>query len=216
MIFISLEGLDCSGKTTIGKMIKEQLIQDGFDVLFTREPGGEPVSEKIRDLILDKKNKNIDAWTEALLYIASRRQHLIKIIIPALKKGTIILCDRFMDSTTAYQGAGRGISISELDDIQNQVLGFYKPDLTIFFNISPEDALARMSKRTNKEIDRMDLQNINFFKSVYEGFLILLNNNPKRIKEINATKSINDVFNQCYSKVREKIEEVTNERKNKK
>ncbi len=208
MLFITLEGIDCSGKTTIGKMIKEQLIQDGYNVVFTREPGGNNISEGIRDVILDKKNINMDPWTESLLYIASRRQHLVSNIIPSIKAGKIVLCDRFIDSTTAYQGAGRGISLIELDEIQNQVLGFHKPELTILFNLDIELAFKRMKLIPKKNLDRLDLEKKEFYKNVHEGYLLLANNNPERIKIIDASKKINDVFQQCYNLIKENLENV--------
>nr|WP_253723538.1 dTMP kinase [Spiroplasma citri] len=133
MLFITLEGIDGSGKTTISKLLKEKLRSEGYQVVLTREPGGNEIAEQIRNVILSKHNLGMDPWTEALLYIAARRQHVVEDILPALKRGEIVICDRFMDSTSAYQGYARGLGIWTLDEVQSIVLGTTKPDLTLFF-----------------------------------------------------------------------------------
>ncbi|ASP27783.1 thymidylate kinase [Spiroplasma corruscae] len=194
MLFISLEGIDGSGKTTISKMIKDNLSQKGYKVLLTREPGGEIFAEDIRQMILDKKNI-ITPWTETLLYIAARKQHLDKVVIPALKSGTIVICDRFMDSTSAYQGYARNIGMTEIDEVQNIVLGSTKPDLTIFFDITPNEAHIRLLKRKRKP-DRLESENALFHEAVYEGYQILISENTDRIKVVDSRKPINEVLQQ--------------------
>ncbi|AKU79254.1 dTMP kinase [Spiroplasma turonicum] len=194
MLFISLEGIDGSGKTTISKMIKDNLSQKGFKVLLTREPGGETFAEDIRQMILDKKNI-ITPWTETLLYIAARKQHLDKVVIPALKAGTIVICDRFMDSTSAYQGYARNVGMAEIDEVQNIVLGSTKPDLTIFFDITPKEAHIRLLKRKRKP-DRLESEDSVFHEAVYEGYQILISENTDRIKVVNSRKPINEVLQQ--------------------
>lgn len=206
MIFISLEGIDGSGKTTIAKIIKDKLTQKGLNVILTREPGGEPISEQIRDLILDPENTDMCAWTEALLYIASRKQHLEKVIIPALRNGTVVISDRFMDSTTVYQGFARKLGITDIDEVQNIVIGSAKPDITLFFDISPSEAKERMSKRTRAS-DRMDRETDEFYEKVYEGYRMLINENSNRIKVIDARKEIDVISRQAMYLIEELLEE---------
>ncbi|AHB35857.1 dTMP kinase [Spiroplasma apis] len=194
MLFISLEGIDGSGKTTISKMIKDKLLQKGYQVLLTREPGGEPMSENIRKIILDPEAK-ITPWTETLLYVAARKQHLDTIIIPALKKGIIVICDRFMDSTSAYQGCGRNIGMADVDELQNIVLGSTKPDLTIFFDITPKEAQIRLINR-KRTVDRLEQEDQKFHEAVYEGYQMLISENSDRIKVVDSRKQINEVLQQ--------------------
>ncbi|WP_342262801.1 dTMP kinase [Spiroplasma endosymbiont of Calodromius spilotus] len=197
--FISLEGTEGSGKTTVGQMLKEKLRQENYDVILTREPGGVKISEQIREIILDKGNSEMDKWTEALLYIAARRQHTVEVILPALQDNKIVICDRFIDSTSAYQGLGRGLGIITLNDIQNTIIGNAKPDLTIFFDLEPEIGLKRIKDfRTTSELNRLDLEQLDFHQKVYEGYRILLSQNPQRIKAINAKPDIKIVFEQVW------------------
>ncbi|AHI52350.1 dTMP kinase [Spiroplasma culicicola] len=205
MLFISLEGVDGSGKTTISKMLKDSLVQKGYDVLLTREPGGEPLAESIRKIILDTKSAPTP-WTETLLYVAARKQHLDTIIIPALKKGTIVICDRFMDSTSAYQGYGRNIGITDVDELQNIVLGMTKPDLTIFFDITPKEAQIRLMNR-KRSADRLEKEDLKFHEAVYEGYQMLISENTERIKVIDSRKPINEVLQQVDFLVENAINE---------
>jgi dTMP kinase len=206
MIFISLEGIDGSGKTTIAKIVKDKLVQKGFDVLLTREPGGEPISEKIRELVLDPENSEMTAWTEALLYIASRKQHLDQVIIPALKKGTIVISDRFMDSTTVYQGFARKLGITDVDEIQNIVIGPAIPDITLFFDISPEEAKVRLDLR-NSASDRLEAEADEFHEKVYQGYRMLISENSNRIKVIDARKAVDVISRQAIYLIEELLEE---------
>ncbi|WP_425289536.1 dTMP kinase [Spiroplasma endosymbiont of Dromius quadrimaculatus] len=180
-------------------MLKEKLRQENYDVILTREPGGVKISEQIREIILDKGNSEMDKWTEALLYIAARRQHTVEVILPALQDNKIVICDRFIDSTSAYQGLGRGLGIITLNDIQNTIIGNAKPDLTIFFDLEPEIGLKRIKDfRTTSELNRLDLEQLDFHQKVYEGYRILLSQNPQRIKAINAKPDIKIVFEQVW------------------
>ncbi|ATX70346.1 dTMP kinase [Spiroplasma clarkii] len=210
MIFITLEGIDGSGKTTIAKMLKDSMTQKGFKVLLTREPGGEPLAEKIRHMILDHESQPTH-WTETLLYIAARKQHLDKIIVPALKSGTLVICDRFMDSTSAYQGHARNIGMADVDEVQNIVLGSTKPDLTIFFDITPNEAQARLINR-KRAVDRIEKEKSNFHNAVYEGYQILISEHSDRIKVVDARKTIQEVLTQ----VEFLVENTINERINRK
>ncbi|AHF60492.1 thymidylate kinase [Spiroplasma mirum ATCC 29335] len=196
MLFISFEGIDGSGKTTIAKLLKEKLKSQGYEVVLTREPGGNEIAEQIRDIILSKKNSQINPWTEALLYIAARKQHVSEDILPALKRGAVVLCDRFMDSTSAYQGYARGLGIRTLDEVQSIVLGTTKPDLTLFFDIEPTAARGRMKARFEDEMDRLDLEKQSFHEKVYEGYQVLISEHSDRIKVVDARKSINEVLEQ--------------------
>ncbi len=205
MLFISFEGLDCSGKTTIIKLLEKKLLENNYNILTTREPGGSLICESIRKVILDKKNIKMDSWTEALLYIASRKQHLSEIILPALKNNYIVLCDRFIDSTIAYQGWGRNLSIDKLNLIQDAVIEGYKPNLTLFFDISFETMKKRMSTRNDRELNRLDLEDESFFKKVHQGYLELNKKFSNRIKLVNANQNIEKVFEDSYKEIEELV-----------
>ena len=190
-MFITFEGPDGSGKSSVIKKVYEDLTQKGYSIILTREPGGTPISEKIRNIILDNNNTNLDARTEALLYAASRRQHLVEKIRPALKEGKIVLCDRFLDSSLAYQGYARGLGF-DLVLKANQFVLDYLPDVTILIDIKPEVALKRLSTRTDK-VNRLDAESVNFHHLVYEGYEKILTIYPNRIKKIDGTKSEKEV-----------------------
>ncbi|ATZ19104.1 thymidylate kinase [Williamsoniiplasma somnilux] len=191
-MFITLEGMDGSGKTTAIAKIKEALETRGFEVLFTREPGGEPVAEQIRNLILANNSQGIDGWTEALLFLAARNEHLDKVIVPALNKGIVVISDRFMDSTSAYQGNAREIGIENVDEVQRIVIGKYIPDLTIYFRLDRDEAERRMNVR-EEEKNRLDKETMDFKNKVSEGYEILIKNNPHRFRVVNANLSIDEV-----------------------
>ncbi|WP_374696719.1 dTMP kinase [Spiroplasma endosymbiont of Polydrusus formosus] len=208
MLFITLEGIDGSGKTTISKLLKEKLRSEEYQVVLTREPGGNEISEQIRNIILSKHNLGMDNWTEALLYIAARRQHVVEDILPALKEGVIVICDRFMDSTSAYQGYARGLGIRTLNEVQSIVLGTTKPDLTLFFDIEPTTANERMKVRNEGEMNRFDLENNLFHEKVYKGYQVLISENTDRIKVVDARKTVNEVLEQVYYYVEEIIQKI--------
>ncbi|AEB77143.1 thymidylate kinase [Clostridium botulinum] len=193
-VFITLEGPDGSGKTTIVKMIEKYLKENNVDYISTREPGGINISEQIREIILDTKNTEMDARTEALLYVASRRQHLAERVIPALKLGKIVICDRFIDSSLAYQGYARGIGIDEVMSINEFAIDGYMPNLTLYLDIEPEIGLKRISQNHKREVNRLDLEKLDFHKKVREGYFKVLEKYPNRIKKINANQPIDKVF----------------------
>lgn len=193
--FITFEGPDGSGKTTISKIVAEQLESQGFKVLLTREPGGIDIAEQIRTIILDKNNTAMEARTEALLYAAARRQHLIEKVKPALDEGYIVICDRFVDSSLAYQGVARNIGIDEVYKINLFAIGDIMPDLTIFFDVPYEIGLARINNNQRTK-DRLDLESNDFHKKVYEGYLKICEMYNDRITKIDATKTIDEVKNQ--------------------
>ncbi|EOA07215.1 Thymidylate kinase [Mycoplasma yeatsii 13926] len=204
-MFITFEGIDGSGKTTAILKAKEELEKKGYKVLVTREPGGERIAEQLRQIILDNKNESMHSWTEALLFIAARKEHLEKVIKPALEKGMIVISDRFMDSTSAYQGNARNIGVENVDHIQAIILGECKPDLTLFFDIKPEVAEKRMNIRGEEIKNRLDKEKMDFKEKVYQGYKTLIKNNPERIKQVDASKSIEEVSDQVLKLILEKI-----------
>ena len=204
-MFITFEGPDGSGKSTIIKKVYEKLTNDGFDIVLTREPGGTPIAEKIRDIILDNSNVALDARTEALLYAASRRQHLVEKIWPALKEGKIVLCDRFLDSSLAYQGGGRNLGVQNVLNINLFATENTYPDLTLFFDIDPELGLKRVSQDKKRVADRLDNENENFHEKVYSTFKEIVNTNSQRIITIDASKSIEEVTECAYKTIKEKL-----------
>lgn len=191
--FITVEGPDGAGKTTVLNMIAEELAAEGYPIVQTREPGGSPIAEKIRQIILDKKHTEMDPRTEALLYAAARRQHLIEKIIPALEKGNIVLCDRFIDASIVYQGFARKIGIDEVLKINRFAIENTMPDLTIYFDIEPKIGLERIQKHRQGEMNRLDLETMEFHKMVREGYLQLLDRFPDRIKKVMADRPIEEV-----------------------
>ncbi len=204
-MFITFEGPDGAGKSTIIKLVHEKLLQDGFNIVLTREPGGTPIAEKIRDIILDNSNQALDARTEALLYAASRRQHLVEKIWPALKEGKIVLCDRFLDSSLAYQGGGRNLGVENVLNINLFATENTYPDLTLFFDVSPEVGLARVSKDKKRVADRLDNENENFHDKVYKTFKEIVEQNKNRIVVIDASKSIDEVVETTYKIIKERL-----------
>lgn len=193
-LFIVFEGGEGSGKSTMLEKTYKWLIDNNKECIKTREPGGIRISEDIRNVILDKDNTEMDGRTEALLYAAARRQHLVEKVIPALKSGKIVLCDRFIDSSLAYQGHARGLGIDEIMKINEFAIDGFMPDLSIFFDIKPEEGLSRINKDNNREVNRLDLEKIDFHNKVREGYNILLKRYGNRIKKIDASKPIDEVF----------------------
>lgn len=202
-LFLTIEGCDGSGKTTACTSVIERLTQEGYDVMYSREPGGSDIAEQIRKVILDVKNTAMDVRTEALLYAASRRQHLIEKIIPAINQGKIVICDRFIDSSLAYQGYGREIGIEDVLKINQFSIEGYFPDLTIYYDIDPQSGLNRIASRKN--LDRLDVESLNFHNRVHQGYRIVCQMFPDRIKVIDASKSKQEVSEQTYQLIKEKI-----------
>jgi dTMP kinase len=193
-IFITIEGGDGTGKTTQLKLIDEYLKEEKLKYILTREPGGIDISEQIRNIILDRNNTAMDARTEALLYAASRRQHLIERVIPALNDDKIVICDRFIDSSLAYQGFARGLGIEEVLKINEFAIEGHMPNLTIYLDIEPSIGLNRINKDREREINRLDLERNSFHEKVREGYHILIERYPDRIKQVDANQTIERVF----------------------
>lgn len=204
-MFITFEGPEGSGKSSVLDKVCHQLEHDGFNVVKTREPGGTPISEQIRNIILDKSNTNLEPRTEALLYAASRRQHLVEKIWPALKEGKIVLCDRYLDSSLAYQGNARGLGYENILSINNFATENTFPDLTILFDIQPELGLERISKNSNREVNRLDLEKLDFHKKVREGFLELAKKYPERFYIVDASQPFLDVCLEVYDLIKYKL-----------
>ena len=187
-MFITLEGPEGSGKTTAVSAAVAELEKRGYQIVRTREPGGTPISEQIRDVILDKKNTMMDGRTEALLYAASRRQHLVEKVWPAIKESKIVICDRYLDSSLAYQGGARGLGVDEILNINLFATENTWPDLTLLFDIKPEIGLQRIAQNSNREVNRLDLEKIEFHNKVRETFLQLAKRFPDRYVIIDASQ----------------------------
>lgn len=192
--FITIEGTDGSGKSTQIELLMDYLRKKGADVIFTREPGGTQISEKIREIILDVDNSEMTGITEALLYAAARSQHVEEKIIPALEAGKIIICDRFVDSSIAYQGAARGLGAEKIMGINEAALHGIMPDMTLFFDLSPEKGILR--KKNERALDRLEKEKMDFHEKVYEGYKNLCKKYPERIKPIDADRSIDEVHSE--------------------
>ncbi len=199
--FITFEGPDGSGKTTVSTAVCEKLEKEGYHVRYTREPGGSQIAEDIRDIILDPKNTMMDVRTEALLYAASRRQHLIEKVLPALEEGTTIISDRFVDSSLAYQGYGRDIGVEEVYDINMFAIEGHMPDKTIYLDIDAETGLQRIhANRTT--LDRLDQESIEFHHKVFDGYKNVIEKYKDRMIIVDASKSQDEVIEVCYEIVK--------------
>lgn len=191
--FITFEGGEGVGKSTQLEMIKSYLASKGVDAVFLREPGGNAISEKIRDIILDVANKDMRGMCEAMLYSAARAQLIEEVIKPALEQGKTIVCDRFIDSTLAYQGVARGLGIDKIDMLNKLACGDVLPDLTIFLDLPPKEAFAR--KGGADKNDRLEQEGLDFHTKVYEGYKKACEMYPDRIVAIDCkydAKTIHD------------------------
>lgn len=198
-LFITFEGSDGSGKTTISKGVFELLQKKGYPVIYTREPGGIAIAEQIREVILNPENTEMDARTEALLYAASRRQHLIEKVLPALEAGNIVICDRFVDSSLAYQGVGRELGIDEVYKINEFAIEGHLPDATIFLQISAEEGLKRIESREYK--DRLDQEELSFHYKVSKGYEMIIEKFKDRMILVDATADVETVLQNAYEEV---------------
>lgn len=207
--FVSFEGPDGAGKSTV---LKEVLNQIGSELetqyLVTREPGGSKIAEKIRDIILDPANDKMDNKTEALLYAASRSQHVEEIIRPALKEGKVVFSDRYVDSSLAYQGAGRDLGIQKVKQINDFATDKLDPDLTFFLDLAPEVGLKRIEKLRPGQEDRLEQENLAFHKKVYAGFLKVKEMYPERFVTVDATQPIDQVVAQVIAILKQRMPEL--------
>jgi len=204
--FITFEGNEGSGKTTVIKAVQDALVGAGFSVTLTREPGGSKIAEQIRNIILDKNNIEMDYRTEALLLAAGRRQHLAEIVLPALAREDIVLCDRYVDSSLAYQGYARGIGIDEVYQMNLFATDHLLPELTIYIDIDPEIGLRRIMNN-NRNVNRLDLETLSFHKRVHEGYKIVSTMFPSRFVKIDGSKSKEFVTKEAIQIVLRHLEE---------
>ncbi len=190
-LFITFEGGEGSGKSTIIEMLSKSY----EEIEFTREPGGSNISEKIREIILDKNNTEMDNRCEALLYAASRAQHIEEYVKPSIKKGITVICDRYVESSLVYQGMARDNSFEDIKSINEFATQGFSPDITIFFDVSPDVGLKRVEGRN--KIDRLDLEKMEFHNKIYDGYMELFNKKlytSKRYYIVDATQSVDRVF----------------------
>ncbi|NLU51991.1 MAG: dTMP kinase [Clostridiaceae bacterium] len=191
--FITFEGNDGSGKTTQIRLLSEYLKEKGIEVVLTREPGGTPIGEQIRSILLDKANKDMHPVTEMILYAASRAQLVNTLIRPAIEEGKAVICDRFVDSSYAYQAMGRGLGLKAVRTVNSYAIGDCMPDITFFMDIDADTAMQRRNA-SGEEADRMESEKMEFHRSVYEGYKNLISLYPERIKPIDVQKSPEQVF----------------------
>lgn len=200
--FISFEGVDGSGKSTQIDRLRAFLEDRGFDVLLTREPGGTDIGEKIRRIILDPANSEMTYMTEAFLYAASRSQHVSEVIAPAVAEGKIVICDRFVDSSVAYQGYGRQLGEC-VGRINEYAVDGHMPDITFFMKVKPDVGSDRISGR---KPDRIEMENEEFYRRVYEGYEALASRSPDRIIGIDASGSVEEIENMIRVHVKRLVE----------
>ena len=204
-MFITLEGPEGSGKTSVMKEVIARLRQEGFVIEETREPGGTPIAEQIRQVILNKENTKLDPRAEALLLAASRRQNLVEKIWPALKAGKIVICDRFIDSSLAYQGGARGLGIEPVLNINLFATESSYPQLTLLFDIPPELGLQRIAANANREINRLDLEQLSFHQKVRDTYLSLAKRFKDRYIVIDASLPLSTVIENTYKAIHQRL-----------
>lgn len=206
--FIVLEGIDGSGKTTQLKLLGDKLTDRGLPVLYTREPGGTRIGEKIREILLNPEYSELVPRAEAFLYAAARAQHVTQVILPSLAEGKIVLCDRFLDSSLAYQGFGRGIDISLLERINEPATGGLLPDLTIIFNFCAEGGMDRINQ-SGRSIDRIEREKGEFHQKVSRGYLALAGRDPARYRVIDANRPVDQVHRDVMTAAEGVLHEIT-------
>ncbi|MBR3706089.1 MAG: dTMP kinase [Firmicutes bacterium] len=204
-IFISIEGPDGSGKSTQISNIKKFFEDKNLEIVFTREPGGTAIGDRIREILLDNNCKEMDYMTEAMLYAASRAQHVSQVIKPALAAGKIVICDRFVDSSIAYQGYGRRLG-EAVSVINSYAVAGCMPDVTFLMKLDPGIGKRRVSSR-NQE-DRLESEKVDFHQEVYNGYLQLEKDNPDRIFGIDASRGIEEIRDDIYKKLEEVLSGV--------
>jgi dTMP kinase len=195
-MFVTFEGLDGSGKTTQARLLQERLEADGRDVVVTREPGGTELGEKIRDLVLH--GGHVSPWAEALLYAASRSQLVEEMIRPALERGAVVLCDRYLDSSVAYQGVARGLGFDHVLELNLLAVGGLLPDSTFLFEIEP----SLIGERLRREHDRLERQDEEFHARVRDGYRLLAERFPERIVVLDGTRPAEELAEEVYGALR--------------
>lgn len=210
-IFISFEGPDGAGKTTaLEKLLPLLKERTDKEVVLSREPGGSIIAEKIRKIILDIHDEEMDPRTEALLYAAARRQHLVDAVLPALEEGKVMLSDRFVDSSIAYQGGGRQIGIKEVGEINDFAIDGHLPDLTVYFDVTPDVGLSRIRKDHEGAMDRLEKEALSFHQRVYDSYMEIVKNNPDRIKTVDAAQPVEKVVADTLDVIIKRFPDVFN------
>ncbi len=203
--FITFEGPEGSGKTTVIREITQRLESEGWEVVVTREPGGVKTGEDIRKILLE--GEAIDDRSEALLFAASRREHLVNKVLPALREGKVVLCDRYIDSSLAYQGYARGIGVEEVRSINEFAINGLYPDLTLYLDIRASVGIQRINDNQRTQ-NRLDREKLDFHEKVVEGYRQIIHNEPNRFAVINAEQSIEEVANSTYESIIKYLEKI--------
>lgn len=209
-LFITFEGIDGSGKTTQIRLLYEYLVQEGYSVVLTREPGGTRIGDKIRGLLLDPENREMAEGAEVLLYAASRAQHVQELILPAIESGKIVLCDRFVDASLAYQGYGQERALEEIVRINEYATGGLQPDRTYMLMLSLEESRERLQLRFAGEEgpDRIEMKPVSYHARVWQGFNDIASQNPNRIKQVNAGGSREEIQQEIRNDFIEYVKQV--------
>lgn len=202
-MFITFEGIEGCGKSTQAKLLYEWLLDNGKEVILTREPGGTPAAEEIRNFILEPREESFPPFSELCLYMAARGFHVENLIKPSIRKGIWVICDRFVDSTVAYQGYGRGIDVKLIENLNKEATGGLEPDLTFLIDVPVEIGFSRIEKRRQ---DRMEKEEINFHKRVREGFLKIAKANPERVVVVDGRGSAEEVFKNILEILRQRTD----------
>ena len=195
-LFITLEGGDGAGKSTQIRNIERFFAEKGLIVVHTREPGGTPISEKLRDILLDNHNTEMSPVTEMLIYAASRAQHVREFVIPALERGEIVICDRFVDSSVAYQAYGRELG-DMVAEVNRHATGGLRPDITFWLDIDPAAGRARAARAG--ELDRLEMEKLDFHYRVYEGYKKIAEQEPDRVRRIDASDTVENICSSIYA-----------------
>ncbi|HEL1583734.1 TPA: dTMP kinase [Streptococcus suis] len=204
-LLITFEGPDGAGKTSVLQALLPQLTEFNKDVVRTREPGGVVIAEEIRSIILDPKNTTMDDKTELLLFIAARRQHLVERILSPLEAGSLVIVDRFIDSSIAYQGFGRGLSVADINWLNDYATDGIKPDLTLYFDIDVEEGLARIARNAQRDVDRLDMEKLEMHQRVRQGYLSILEEEPDRLVKIDASQPLEVVVAEAFAAIKKKL-----------
>ncbi len=204
-LVISIEGGEGGGKSTIIEKIAEFLSKKNLDFIITREPGGVRIAEMIRNIILEKTFTEMDSRTEALLFAAARRQHLVEKVLPALDQGKIVIFDRFVDSSLVYQGYVRGIGLDEVYEINQFAIEGFLPDLTLYLDVNPSVGLKRIAMNPDREINKLDMEGLHFHEKVREGYIKLLKMYPERIVKIDANDNLGNVLNAVIKEIEHRL-----------
>ena len=205
-ILISIEGPEGAGKSSVLEALLPRLENAGIAYITTREPGGVEIAEKIREVILDPSHTEMDPKTELLLYIASRRQHLAERVLPALEAGKLVIMDRFIDSSVAYQGFGRGLEVADIEWLNQFATDGLKPNRTFYFDIDVEEGLARIAKSASREVNRLDLEGLSLHQKVRQGYLAILEKEPQRVVKIDASQPFDQVVEDTWLLLKEVLE----------